>query len=361
MNFRYRDTRMKNSTTEVSTVENKLIIDENGNVVKSIKNEQTKKFKYFGKLLELDAEIVWGNVIGFLILHLIAIYGLIYFFSLILFSHRSTSFYIFHYLSVVIYGQGITAGAHRLFSHKAYKTNLPLRILLLSIHTLAGQNCMYVWVRDHRQHHKYTDTDADPHNAKKGFFFSHMGWLMMRKHPEVIKKGKTIDLTDMEQDPIIMFQKKYYLYLFWAGQVFVYHVSRFCTESSASETILLMITRYVFILHCTWAVNSFAHLHGMKPYDKHIMPVENHCVSIFSNGEGWHNYHHSFPWDYKASELGVSNNFTTSFIDFFAKVGWAYDLKIASEEIVAKRISRKGDGSHKSIKKITKGNLIQLS
>jgi stearoyl-CoA desaturase (delta-9 desaturase) len=67
---------------------------------------------------------------------------------------------------------------------------------------------LYIWVRDHRQHHKYTDTDADPHNATRGFFFSHCGWLMVRKHPDVIAKGKTIDLSDLEADPIVRFQKK---------------------------------------------------------------------------------------------------------------------------------------------------------
>lgn len=74
--------------------------------------------------------------------------------------------------------------------------------------TVVPQNCLYVWIRDHRQHHKYSDTVADPHNASRGFFFSHIGWLMVRKHPEVIEKGKKIDMTDIEMDPYAMFQKK---------------------------------------------------------------------------------------------------------------------------------------------------------
>lgn len=64
-------------------------------------------------------------------------------------------------------------------------------------------------------------------------------------------------------------------------------------------------------------------------------------------GEGWHNYHHTFPWDYKAAELGTySKNFTTAFIDLMAKLGLAYDLKSVSEEMVRKRVERTGDGSH---------------
>lgn len=74
--------------------------------------------------------------------------------------------------------------------------------------TAAFQNHLYEWVRDHRVHHKFTDTDADPHNAQRGFFFSHIGWLMVRKHKDVMNKGKTVDLSDLEADPVVMFQKK---------------------------------------------------------------------------------------------------------------------------------------------------------
>lgn len=73
------------------------------------------------------------------------------------------------------------------------------------------QNSVHEWSRDHRVHHKYSETNADPHNAKRGFFFAHMGWLMCRKHPAVKAKGKQIDMSDLEADPIIMFQHKYAL------------------------------------------------------------------------------------------------------------------------------------------------------
>lgn len=57
-------------------------------------------------------------------------------------------------------------------------------------------------------HHKFCDTDADPHNSKRGFFFSHMGWLLIAKHPDVKLKGKSVDMSDLEADPIVMWQKK---------------------------------------------------------------------------------------------------------------------------------------------------------
>lgn len=65
---------------------------------------------------------------------------------------------------------GVTGGAHRLWAHRSYKAKLPLRIILMLWQTMAFQNHIYEWCRDHRVHHKFTDTDADPHNAKRGTF-----------------------------------------------------------------------------------------------------------------------------------------------------------------------------------------------
>lgn len=103
---------------------------------------------------------------------------------------------------------GVTAGAHRLWSHHSYKATWQLRVILMVFQTIAVQYSLYNWARDHRLHHKYTDTDADPHNSNRGFFFSHIGWSVILPHPEVIKKLKTIDMKDIEQDKVAMFQYK---------------------------------------------------------------------------------------------------------------------------------------------------------
>ncbi|RZB39367.1 hypothetical protein BDFB_014962, partial [Asbolus verrucosus] len=107
-------------------------------------------------------------------------------------------------------GFGVTAGVHRLWTHRSYKAKLPLRIILIICYSMAGQNKLYEWVRDHRVHHKFSETDADPHNSNRGFFFSHVGWLMMKKHPEVLKKGKQIDYTDLFEDPVVVFFERYF-------------------------------------------------------------------------------------------------------------------------------------------------------
>ena len=70
------------------------------------------------------------------------------------------------------------------------------------------QNDIIEWARDHRVHHKHSETEADPHNAKRGFFFAHVGWLLVRKHPDVKEKGKTIEINDLYCDPVCMVQRK---------------------------------------------------------------------------------------------------------------------------------------------------------
>jgi stearoyl-CoA desaturase (delta-9 desaturase) len=71
------------------------------------------------------------------------------------------------------------------------------------------KNDIFEWSRDHRVHHKWSETNADPHNAKRGFFFSHIGWLLMKKHPDVIEKGKRLYVTDLLSDPIVRWQRKF--------------------------------------------------------------------------------------------------------------------------------------------------------
>ncbi|XP_018495371.1 acyl-CoA Delta(11) desaturase [Galendromus occidentalis] len=244
-------------------------------------------------------------------------------------------------------GLGVTAGAHRLWSHRSYKARLPLRIVLMLFNCLACQNDLYEWTRDHRVHHKYSETDADPHNVNRGFFFAHVGWLMCKKHPEVFRRGKSVDCSDLLQDPVIRFQRKFYLPLtgilcFYLPSVLPHYMFG---EGYANGFFVAAMTRYVFSLNFTWLVNSAAHMWGNKPYDKNISPVENAFVSFVAIGEGFHNYHHTFPWDYRTSELGWKINLTSIFIEFMAYIGQAYDLKTVPDHVVKKRMIRTGDGT----------------
>ncbi|KAL0132488.1 hypothetical protein PUN28_000322 [Cardiocondyla obscurior] len=161
-----------------------------------VQKTQSSKPKYQWK-------IVWRNMIAFAYLHLGALYGL--YLLLVAASVYTTIWSITIGAFAAI---GVTAGAHRLWAHRSYKAKWPMRIILMLLQTTAFQNHIYEWVRDHRVHHKFTDTDADPHNAKRGFFFSHMGWLLIRKHPDVINKGASIDMSDLEKDFVVVWQRR---------------------------------------------------------------------------------------------------------------------------------------------------------
>ncbi|MBN3302759.1 WNT8B protein, partial [Amia calva] len=129
-------------------------------------------------------------------------------YALFLLPSASAATLAWSFICFMISALGVTAGAHRLWSHRSYKASLPLRMFLATANSMAFQNDIYEWARDHRVHHKYSETDADPHNAVRGFFFSHIGWLLVRKHPDVIEKGRKLELGDLRADKVVMFQRK---------------------------------------------------------------------------------------------------------------------------------------------------------
>lgn len=95
-------------------------------------------------------------------------------------------------------------------------------------------------------------------------------------------------------------------------------------------------------------VEIVRHENRLKIPRRHLKATENNFVSYFASGEGHHNFHHCYPWDYKTSEtFDYRLNFTTAFIDFFAWLGWATELKTVPDDLIRKRILKTGDGSHK--------------
>ena len=140
-------------------------------------------------------EIVWRNIFLMIILHVASVYG-----GYLGIFHARYRTVMFNYLYLILTGLGITAGAHRLWAHRSYEATTTLRIILMLFNCGALQNDILEWSRDHRVHHKFSETDADPHNSRRGFFFAHIGWLLCRKHPEVKNKGRTVSLKDIADD-----------------------------------------------------------------------------------------------------------------------------------------------------------------
>jgi len=290
-------------------------------------------------------QMKWRNVFIFTFLHLSAAYGM---YLTITVARPSTLVwaYVLHFLGAV----GITAGAHRLWSHRSYKAKTSLRIILMLMDTLAFETDILDWCRDHRVHHRFSETDADPHNARRGFFYAHIGWLFCKKHPDVIEKGRQVDLSDLWADPVVKFQRRHYFKLvFLCWFLLPTYIPHFLWGETVKTAFFVNMLRYCWTLNVTWLVNSAAHLWGTTPYDKTINPRDSYFVSIVASGEGWHNYHHTFPMDYKTAELPYFFNAPTAFISFFARLGLAYDLKSVPKDVIDKRRMRTGDlsGHHR--------------
>ncbi|CAH6952250.1 LOC101835362 [Phodopus roborovskii] len=258
-------------------------------------------------------EYVWRNIILMALLHLGALYGVI----LVPSCKIYTCLFAFVYYVISI--EGIGAGVHRLWSHRTYKARLPLRLFLIVANTMAFQVSSCHWggkqeVEQALQHNHY-----------------HIVWLLW-------SFGCAISPRRYYKPGILLMCFILPTLVPWYcwGETFL--------NSLCVSTFL----RYATVLNVTWLVNSAAHLYGYRPYDKNIDPRENTLVSLGCLGEGFHNYHHAFPYDYSASEYRWHINFTTFFIDCMAALGLAYDRKRVSKAALLARIKRTGDGSHKS-------------
>lgn len=182
---------------------------------------------------------------------------------------------------------GVNSGAHRFFTHKAYKANAALRILLITMQTFSMQRSVFTWVYEHRLHHKYTDTNGDPHNPRRGFFYAHCGWMMTKPHPDVVNLGKVIDLSDLKACPYVMFQYKYYIPLAFLTVVISTCIPYYGWGENLLASVLFgVLFRYAFSVNVTWFVNSLAHRIGTRPYDLSFTASEYPIVSFFATGEG---------------------------------------------------------------------------
>jgi stearoyl-CoA desaturase (delta-9 desaturase) len=275
------------------------------------------------------SRLKWPTIIYMGLVHTFGLVG-----SYALISGQASFHMIgFTFITFIMSALGITMGAHRLWAHRSYKAALPVRAMVMLFNSMSNQGTIYHWSRDHRVHHKFSETDADPHNAKRGFFFAHIGWLFVDKDPEVKRAGKMLDFSDLLEDPVVAFQLRMgnMWNVAWCFFIPALYPTIMWGESFYLSFIL-MASRYLAVLHITWCVNSAAHLWGGHPYDEHSNPAENVLVAIGSMGEGWHNWHHKYPFDYAASEFGADRQFnpTKFVIDALARVGLIWDRKRAT-------------------------------
>ena len=196
---------------------------------------------------------------------------------------------------------GITAGYHRLWSHRAYSASLPLRIFLAVIGLQAFQGSALWWVLRHRLHHRFTDTDDDPHSIRRGFFHAHMGWLFAP--PQRFSKMGLIPRQDLLADPVVRYQQCFLLLGYVVlGGVYPALVGHCLGCGWLQGSLWVGVVARFLSWHCIWSINSVSHyppLLGVQRFSLRSSAVWVPFIHLLQNGEGHHNYHHQFPSDYR--------------------------------------------------------------
>lgn len=271
--------------------------------------------------------INWIHTPLLLLTPLIATYG---FFTTEIQSKTLIWTIIYYFLT----GLGITAGYHRLWSHRAYKVTRPFEVFLIFISSGAVEGSIRWWCRHHRAHHRWTDTDSDPYGADKGLFHSHIGWMLLKSNPFRLER---YDISDLSADPLKMIQHKYYgLFALGMGFVLPTLVPGIGWGDWKGGFYFAAVARLVFVHHATFCVNSLAHYLGDTPFDDRNTPRDHFITAILSLGEGYHNFHHEFPMDYRNAIKFYQYDPTKWLIKILSYVGITYDLKKFSENEIRK-------------------------
>jgi stearoyl-CoA desaturase (delta-9 desaturase) len=162
---------------------------------------------------------------------------------------------------------------------------------------MALQNSILIWGSQHRTHHRFVDdVDKDPYSAKRGFWFSHMGWIL-RNYPSGV--NDFTNAKDLERDPIVMFQHRFYLPLALAMNIGLPLALGWAVGDLWGVFLLAGVLRLVVNHHFTFFINSLAHMWGSQPYTDENTARDNGALALFTYGEGYHNFHHIFQNDYR--------------------------------------------------------------
>ncbi len=184
---------------------------------------------------------------------------------------------------------------HRHYAHLGYKLNPWIEPLFLFFGTAALQGSVIGWAHDHRKHHRFLDTDEDPYTVKKGFWHAHMLWLLEKPRPADFPRY----VPDLLQRKLLVFQNRNFLLLAFGANAVIW-VAVGAVVGDYLGAFMLAVWGRIFVSHhLTWFVNSLAHYWGERTYSKELSAVDNYFLAFFTVGEGYHNYHHTFPADYR--------------------------------------------------------------
>lgn len=194
---------------------------------------------------------------------------------------------------------GITAGFHRYFAHRTYRTSRTCQFLLACLGTAAAQRGPLWWAAQHRQHHRYADTELDIHSpVVHSVWWAHMGWLLCHRHKETDLRW----VKDWCQYPELRWLDRFFLVPPTVLAVVVVLVGllleRYAPGLRTSSLQMLVYgfgLSTVLLYHSTFAVNSLTHVFGRRRFATKDHSRNNWLIALVTLGEGWHNNHHYYP------------------------------------------------------------------
>lgn len=236
-----------------------------------------------------DTQIQWLRIIPFILLHIAC---------LVVFWVGVSWFAVwFMILFYMIRMFAITAFFHRYLSHKTFQTSRSVQFIFLLIGTMSAQRGPLWWAAHHRYHHRFTDTEHDPHSSTHGFWYSHVGWFLNQQNfstrKEIIKDWlKFPEIVWLDRFSfVIVLITAFAIYLLGDWLAFAY------PNLGTSGPQLLVwgfVVSTLLLIHATLCINSLAHLYGRRDFDTKDNSRNNLFLSIITLGEGWHNNHHYY-------------------------------------------------------------------
>ncbi len=214
---------------------------------------------------------------------------------------------------------GITLGFHRLVTHRSFQTPKWLEYLLIFCGTLACQGGPIQWIGLHRIHHKYSDTEKDPHDSNLGFWWSHMAW-MLHKIPADNEVPRYTQ--DIAEDPFYQFCQKYMIVIQVALGLLLY------AWGGWSFVVWGIFVRLVMVFHFTWFVNSATHKFGYQSHESNDHSKNCWWVALLTFGEGWHNNHHAYQYSARHGLAWWEFDLTWITIRLLQLLGLATNVKL---------------------------------
>jgi stearoyl-CoA desaturase (delta-9 desaturase) len=208
-------------------------------------------------------------------------------------SLRHWSEWVVFLAMIAVVGMSITCGYHRLFSHRAYQAAWPVRLFLLCFGAASFENSVLHWASDHRVHHQHVDQEQDPYNSRKGFWYAHWIWVMEERTQAITGVG------DLEKDPLVRWQHRHHFLIGACAAALPPLAVGILTHNIAGNLIIGLLLRIVVTHHTTFFINSAAHFFGTQPYSDANSARDNAFLAPLTYGEGFHNYHHTWQWDYR--------------------------------------------------------------